>query len=58
MIGCVANCNLDLALAGDSLRFDSRLAVPNQDQHTPLGPRILQHDLQESLDQAGQEHFS
>ena len=36
--GCLANGNLDLARAGGGLRFDPRLAVPNQDQQTPLCP--------------------
>ena len=39
--GCLSNRNLDPARAGGGLRFDARLAAPNQDQQAPLGPGMF-----------------
>ena len=44
--GYLSNGHLDPARASGSLGFDPRLAVPNQDQQTPLGPGILHRDSQ------------
>ena len=58
MTGVLSNGNLDPARAGGSLRFDPRLAVPNQDQQTPLGPGMLHRDSHELLDQPGQDDLT
>ena len=55
---CLSNRNLDPALACGGLRFDPRLAVPNQDEQTPLGPGILHRDSHELLDQLGKDHLA
>ena len=55
--GCVSNDNLDRALARGGLRFDPRLAAPNQDEQTPLGPCVLHRDSHERLDQLGKDHL-
>ncbi len=49
--GCLPNRNLDPARAGGGLRFDPRLAVPNQDQQAPLGPGMFNGRAHECIDQ-------
>ena len=56
--GCLSNRNLDPARAGGGLRFDPRLAAPNQDQQAPLGPGILHRDSHQLLDQLGKDHLT
>ena len=49
--GCLSNGDLDPARSGGGLRFDARLAVPNQDQQAPLGPGMFNGGAHESVDQ-------
>ena len=56
--GCLSNRNLYPAGAGGGLRFDPKLAVPNQDQQAPFCPGIFHRDSHELLDQLGKNHLT
>src|SRR3984957_16115559 len=54
----LANHQLDPARTSGGFGFYPRLAVPNQDQQTPLGPGVLHRDSHELLDETGEDHLT
>src|ERR1700722_4519592 len=54
----LANDHLDPARTSSGFGFYPRLAIPNQDQQTPLGPGMLHRDSHELLYETGEDHLT